>query len=212
MAVYDLEEQEQIDALKSWWRQNQRLVIAGVSAVAIGFAGFQGWQYYRTQRVAAAAQLYAALKQAVDAKDAGKIKESTGALFERYATTLYAPLGALLAAKASFEAGDKASAKVQLQWVIEHAREEEMQDTARLRLGAVLLDEKNYAEALKLADAKHADSFDALYSDLKGDILTAQGQRAEARAAYQAALDKSDTRSPYRSLIQLKLDALGDAK
>ena len=61
-------------------------------------------------------------------------------------------------------------------------------------------------------DAKHVDTYTALYSDLKGDVLAAQGKNQEARAAYQVALDKSDSRSGYRALVQVKLDALGAAK
>jgi len=76
----------------------------------------------------------------------------------------------------------------------------------------VWLDEKNSDEALKLVEAKHTPAFDGMYADLKGDILAVQGKRAEARAAYQAALEKIDPRSSYRQLIQVKLDAVGEAR
>jgi predicted negative regulator of RcsB-dependent stress response len=96
--------------------------------------------------------------------------------------------------------------------VVENAREDAVKDIARLRLAGVLLDEKNYAEALKWMERKPAESMSGLYADLKGDILVAQGNRAEARNAYQLALDKSERGSPYRATIQLKLDSLGDVK
>lgn len=83
---------------------------------------------------------------------------------------------------------------------------------ARLRLGRVLFDEKNATEALKLLETKPGDNFVGLYAGLKGDILASQEKRQEARAAYQLALDKSDAASSLRQIIQLKLDALGDAK
>jgi predicted negative regulator of RcsB-dependent stress response len=76
----------------------------------------------------------------------------------------------------------------------------------------VLLDEKNYPEALALVENKHLEAFSGIYADLKGDILVAQGKRAEARSAYQIAFDKSDAQSAYRTMIQAKLDALGDVK
>jgi len=87
-----------------------------------------------------------------------------------------------------------------------------LKDVARLKLASVLLDEKSYAEAMALLDAAHPDSFTGLYADLKGDVLIAQGKNEEARAAYQQAFEKSDAKSPYRNLIQMKLDALGGAK
>jgi predicted negative regulator of RcsB-dependent stress response len=95
---------------------------------------------------------------------------------------------------------------------MEHAKEDELRDVARLRLARVLIDEKKPDEALKLLEAKHGDSFTGLYADVKGDVLLAQGKRQEARAAYQVALDKSDAASPLRQIIQLKLDAVGEVK
>ena len=85
-------------------------------------------------------------------------------------------------------------------------------DIARLRLARVLFDEKNSADALKLLEIKPVDSFIGLYADLKGDVLAAQGKRAEARAAYQVAFDKSDAASPLQQILQLKLDATGESK
>jgi predicted negative regulator of RcsB-dependent stress response len=95
---------------------------------------------------------------------------------------------------------------------MQNAGEDEARDIARLRMAAVLLDEKNYADALKQLDAKPVDSMAGLYADLKGDILAAQGKKEEARGAYQLALDRSEASSPYRGVIQLKLDALGESK
>ena len=102
--------------------------------------------------------------------------------------------------------------KAQLQWVIEHAKELALKQIASLRLAGILLDEKNYAGALKLLDKPFDPAFAGLSADLKGDVLTAQGKQAEARAAYQIALDKTDQKSVYRKLVQMKLDALGEGK
>ena len=76
----------------------------------------------------------------------------------------------------------------------------------------MLLDEKKYDDALKLLESRHVDSLSALYADLKGDVLVAQDKTQDARATYQLALDKSEAKSTYRALIQIKLDALGGAK
>jgi predicted negative regulator of RcsB-dependent stress response len=107
---------------------------------------------------------------------------------------------------------DLALAKTQLQWVVDHASEDTLKDVARLRLAAIFLDEKNYTDALKQLEAKHADSFDGLYADLRGDVLSAQGKTDEARSSYKLAYEKIDAQSMYRNLIQMKLDALGVAK
>ena len=107
---------------------------------------------------------------------------------------------------------DIARAKTQLQWVIEHASESSLQDTARLKLASILLDEKKFDDAMALLNATHPDAFTGLYADLKGDVLSAQGKTEEAKVAYKQALDKIESKSMYRNLIQLKLDGLGDTK
>ena len=210
--AYDLEEQEQLETIKAWWNQYGMLVILTVTACLLTTAVFQGWRYYRHQQAAAAVTLYEQVTQADRANDAKKVRDIAAQIADNYGATPYAPMSALAAARASFDAGDLAAAKAQLQWVIDNAREEEVRDMARLRLAGVLLDEKKHAEALALVESKHLEAFGGRYADLKGDILVAQGKLAEARSAYQLALDKSDAQSAYRAMIRAKLDALGDVK
>jgi|SRR5882672_1321508 len=210
--AYDLEEQEQIAELKSWWREYGNLVTIGITACALSFAGFQGWRYYQHGQAIGAVTLYEQLDQAERAGDRKKVRDIAAQITGKYGSTAYGAFAALSAARASFETGDLAGAKSQLQWVIDSAKEDELRDIARLRLAGVLLDEKNYADALKLVDAKSVESMAGLYADLKGDILLLQGKKAEARSAYQLALDKSEAGSEYRAAIQLKRDSLGEAK
>jgi predicted negative regulator of RcsB-dependent stress response len=207
--MYDLQEQEQIDALKAWWKENRRVVILTVTVFVVAMAGVQAWRYYQQSQAQQAAELYGALQQLVPENNAKKIREAAATLIDKFSSTAYAPRAALIAAKVNYQAGDAQSAKAQLQWVIDHAAEDELQDIARLRLAGMLLDEKNYTQALRLLEAKHSLAYDAFYLDLKGDVLLAQGKPAEARGAYQAAFDKIDKKSNYRDLIQIKLDALG---
>jgi predicted negative regulator of RcsB-dependent stress response len=212
MAVYDLEEQEQIAEIKAWWKQYGGLVLLVVTAALLTLAGMRGWSYYQTRQGVEAGELYAQLQGAVGANDAKKVQDIAAVITDRYKRTGYAAFAALAAARAAADTGDRAAAKARLQWVVDNGRDDEIKDMARLRLATVLFDDKNYDEALKLLDAKHLDTYTALYADLKGDVLTAQGKLQEARAAYQVALDKSDSRSGYRALVQVKLDALGAAK
>ena len=210
--AYDLEEQEQIDAIKAWWSDYGNIVVLAVIACLLTVAGFQGWRYYRAQQGEKAATLFTQLDQAERANEPKKVRDIAAQLIDNYGSTHYAGMAALSAAKASFETGELEDARKNLQWAMDKAREEEMRDVARLRLAGLLLDDKKYDEALKLLSAKPVDAYAALYADLRGDVLTAQGKTAEARAAYQVALDKSDAGSQYRRLIELKLDALGEAK
>ncbi len=212
MAELDLHEQEQVDALKAWWNDNGKWVIAVVVVGLLGFAGMQFWKSYQASQAAEAGKLYVEVIKQVATNDAKRIGDAADALASRYGSSAYAPRAQLLAAQASLQAKDVPHAKAQLWWVIEHAQETALQDTARLKLASMLLDEKKYDEALKQLDAAHPESFTGLYADLKGDVLGAMGKVAEARVAYQQALDKTDAKSMYRNLIQLKLDGLGNAK
>ena len=209
--AYDLEEQEQIDELKAWWTQYGNLVIAATTAALLSVAAFQGWNYYKISRAVGAVTLYEQMGDAERAADHKKVRDIAAQIVDKYGPTPYAVIAALASAKAAFVSGDLAAAKGQLKWVIDNGREDEIKDVARLRLAGVLLDEKAYDEGLKLLETKPVESMSGLYADLKGDILAAQGKHAEARAAYQLALDKSEAGSSYRAMIQLKLDALGEA-
>ncbi|RIX46755.1 MAG: hypothetical protein D3M94_08560 [Rhodocyclales bacterium GT-UBC] len=211
MAHYDLEEQEQIDSLKTWWKMYGNLVTGVVVVASIGVIGWQGWNWYQRSQSVQASAIYGVLEQAAAVRDAQKVKAAAGELAEKFGRTNYASLGALLAAKQSFEAGDLKTAKAQLSWAAENGKDE-LKDIARLRLAVVQLDEKAYDEALKQLDVTHAAAFDAHFQELRGDVLTAQGKKSEAKAAYKAALEKSEGKAgPGRELLQQKLDSLGDA-
>jgi predicted negative regulator of RcsB-dependent stress response len=210
--AYDLEEQEQIAKLRAWWTQYGTMVLIVVMACLATVLAFQGWRYYRVQQAASASTLYQQLEQAALANDHKRVRDIAGEITGKYGGTAYGAMAALGAARASVETGDAAAAKTQLKWLIDNAREDEFRDLARLRLARVLLDEKNYAEALALVEGKAPEAFAGIYAGLKGDILVAQGQPGAARAAYQLALDKSDAQSSYRATIRAKIDALGETK
>jgi len=206
----DLEEQEQLAELKSWWKAHGNLVVGVIVVAMLAFAGWRYWRVYQANDAAQAAALYETLGKAAQANDVKALRDAGGALAESYPRTLYASMGALVAARYYYDRNDPKSAKAQLQWVIERAAAEDFRDLARLRLAAVLLDEKAHDEALKQLEAAHAAAYDAQYAALKGDILAAKGQPAEARAAYKLALDKAlEQDTQFRESVRMRLDALG---
>jgi predicted negative regulator of RcsB-dependent stress response len=178
----------------------------------VSFAAWTYWKSYQSRQAAEASTLYAEVLKQVAASDPKRINDSVAVLVEKYSSTAYAPRAQLLAVQANMQAKDLPLAQKQLEWVIAHASESGLQDTARLKLASIFLDEKKFDEAMKLLDATHAEAFVGLYADLKGDVLAAQGKTDDARVAYKLALDKMDSKSSYRNLIQLKLDGLGGAK
>ena len=208
--AYDLEEQEKVDELKAWWKKNGTTMLLAVAVFVAVAAGLQWWRVYQNNQQGQAALAYEAVQNGVQSKDIKRIRDAAGQLIDKYPATPYASRAALLAAGANYELGDAKSAKSQLQWVTEHAKEEGARDIARLRLAGILLDEKKYEDAMKTLEASHEKTFDGLFSDLKGDVLAAQGKMADARVAYRAALEKTDEKSAYRQAVQMKLDGLGE--
>lgn len=210
MSTYDLEEQEQLAKLKAFWSDYGTAIVAGVAALLIVIAGWRTWGWYQASQSAQAGAVYGELQKAVGAGDQKQVRDLTGTLLESYPRSIYAALAALVSAKVSFDAGDLKTARAQLQWVVDKAADPEVRAVARLRLATVLLDEKAYDEALKVLAAKPEPAFEALFEEARGDVLQAQGKRAEAKAAYQAALAKrASGDAAGRELIQLKLDAFG---
>ena len=208
----DLEEQEQLDALKQFWKQYGTLIITLAFLALATFAGVKGWNYYQRGQSEQASVLFGKLEEAVRKNDIAQTGSLGAEIIDKYGSTAYGPMAALLLAKTSHDNGDPAAAATRLLWAIDKARDDETAALARLRLAGIQLDEKKYDEALALLDAKHSQAFAPLYSDLRGDVLAAQGKPAEARAAYKQALEKSLPNSNYRNVVQIKLDALGPTK
>ena len=208
----DLEEQEQLDALKQFWKQYGTLIITLAFLALAAFAGVKGWNYYQRGQSEQASVLFGKLEEAVRKNDVAQTGSLGAEIIDKYGSTAYGPMAALLLAKTSYDNGDPAAAATRLLWAIDKARDDETAALARLRLAGIRLDEKKYDEALALLDAKHSQAFAPLYADLRGDVLTAQGKPAEARAAYKRALEKGLPNSNYRNVVQIKLDALGPAK
>ncbi|MDX9707606.1 MAG: tetratricopeptide repeat protein [Azospira sp.] len=225
MAAYDLEEQEQLAEIKAWWKRWGNLVTGVVTALALGVLAWQAWGWHQARQAAGASGVYAVLQRAALERDMQKTKTAAGELIEKFGGTAYAPLGALIAAKSFYDAGDLKSAKAQLAWVAENGKDE-LRDLGRLRLAAVLLDEQAYDEALKVLASSHEPAFDTRYAEMRGDVFIAQGRREEAAAAYREALaglernaqgqgntlQAREMNAPYREMVQLKLDATGVAK
>jgi len=208
MATYDLEEQEKIDGLKSWWEVYGTLAIIIVATFVAGIFGTQAWKYYQKQQSDQTVELFISLQGIDESGDSEKIRDAARLLTEGFPDSGYASRAALISARASIDKKNIKNAKNQLQWVLVNTEEVELKDIARLRLAGLLLDEKKYDEALKLLKSKHSEFFDSLYGDLKGDIYADKGSISEARTAYKMAMSKTDKKETRYKIIQMKLDAL----
>ncbi len=226
MAVYDLEEQEQIAALRSWWKQYGGWATGLVLAVAMGWLGWYGWQTYLKTQNAEASRVFLVLQQASAQQNTSQVKQAAGELVNQYPRSQFASLGALLAATTLEAAGDAKSAEAQLVWVAENGKDA-VRGVARLRLAGVQMDQKDYDGALKTLSETAPAGFAARFDAARGDVYAAQGKSTEARASYDAALKNLDAvgkdvtpNSEFagsepgqllRRLVQEKRDALTNA-
>ena len=212
MAAYDLEEQERIDALKDWWAKWGIWIYAAIGAFLVGVLAVQGWRYYQRSQGEQAEVLFKSVQKTAQegavAKDSKKLSDAASAIAEKFPSAFSASEAQLMAAKATFEANDFASAKKHLQWVVDKGPTVHS-NVARIRLASVLLEEKKFDEALKTLDQVKDEAYASSAADLRGDIFASQGRRDEARAAYQIAVEKAGDRSPMKALSQAKLDAAG---
>ncbi len=206
--AYDLEEQEQLDEFKAWWKKNGKLATNLVLSALIAYTAWQGYGYYQNKKSIEASTLYQTLV-VTEASKLAEIKTQAAKLTADYASTPYAGRAAIISAKASLGANDIKAAKTQLEWAAKNAKESTTKAIASLQLAGILFEEKNYDTALQLLKNDADKGFMGLKEDLKGDIYLAQGKKTEAKKAYEAALNELDAQGRMQQYTRQKLEALG---
>ena len=205
----DLEDQEQLDQLKHFWKQYGNLITWALILVLGAFAGWNLYQRWQQSQASQAAALYDEVERVAKAGDVAKLDRVMADMKDKFPGTAYAQQAALMSAKVYFEAGKIEQAKASLSWVAEKSSDEGYQAIARLRLAAVLMEAKAYDEAFRQLNGAFPAEFAALVADRKGDIFSLQGKKAEARAEYEKAYKTFGDRAEYRRLVEVKLNALG---
>jgi predicted negative regulator of RcsB-dependent stress response len=205
----DLEEQEQLDQLKAFWKQYGNLVTWVLVLVLGAFAAWNGWNLYQRDQGAKAGSLYDELDRAAQEGDSDRATRIFADMKDRYPRATFTQQAGLVAARVAAEKGQYDSAIASLGWVADKAGEDGYRSIARLRLAGLLLDTKKYEEALRQLDGVDAPEFAALAADRRGDILLTQGKSAEAQAAYLKAWTAMDPKIDYRHLVEAKLNLLG---
>ena len=209
MNEYETEEQ-QIEALKKWWKENGTSLIVGLF---VGVSALFGWRYYVEQNNAhyvIASDLY---MQVLQGANSGSIDEKTidihNQLVNVYSDTPYASLASLALAKTEYEKDNSDGAVAQLELAVKHASDEVIKQVANLRLVRVYIEQQKYDVAMAILNTKHAAAYDAQYEELKGDLYNAQGDIAQARLAYDKAIElQGITASKW---LRLKRQNLGQA-
>jgi predicted negative regulator of RcsB-dependent stress response len=205
----DLEEQEQLAELKHFWNEWGNLITWVLIAVFGAIAAYNGWNYWQRTQAAQAAALFDELDRAAAANETERMQRAFADIKDKFPRTAFAHQGALLTARVLEEKGNKDAARAALAWVADQASDEGYQAVARLRLAALMVDVKQYDEALKQLSAAHPPEFEALAADRRGDIYNLQGKKADAKGEYLKAWKGLSDESDYRRVVEVKLTALG---
>jgi predicted negative regulator of RcsB-dependent stress response len=208
-AHLDLEEQEQLDELKHFWKQYGNLITWFLIAALGAYAAFNGWQYWQRSQALQASVLYDEVERAAATGDTGRVEQAFKDIQDKFGRTTYAQQAGLLAGKVLAEKGKPDAAKAALQWVADSGKDEAYQALAHLRLAGLLADAKAYDDALKQLSASMPAQFEALAADRRGDVYNLQGKKDQAREEYTKAWKGLQADTDYRTLVEVKLTALG---
>ncbi len=209
MNEYETEEQ-QVEALKKWWKENGTSLIVGLF---VGVSGLFGWRYYNEQshiHAVQASDMYMQLMQGIATQQADdKVIDINNSLINDFSDTPYAALSSLAMAKSEYEKGNSDVAVAQLELAVKHASDDQIKQVATLRLARVYIEQEKYELATSLLNTKHDPAYDAQYEEIKGDLFDAKGDIAQARMAYDRAISLQGAAAS--KWLKLKRQKLGQS-
>jgi predicted negative regulator of RcsB-dependent stress response len=205
----DLEEQEQLDQFKHFWKQYGNLITWTLIAVLGVYAAWNGYQYWQRSQATQAAAMFDEVERSIATGDVAKVERALADMTAKFGSNPYAQQAGLLAAKLFYEKGNLEASKKALATVAEKSSDVGYQAIAKLRLTSAQIESKSYDEAMKLLSGAFPKEFEPLAADRRGDVLALQGKPAEAKAEYVKAYKGFEERSGYRRLVEVKLNALG---
>ena len=204
--VYNTEE-EQVQAIKQWWKDNATSLIAGIVIGVLVLGGYKFWTESKQNQAQQASVLYSEVLSSN--KDKVKITETLKAEFS---STPYAALAALLIAKDNVIANEVDNAISQLKWVVDNSNDSGIQHIAQQRLARLYLSQNNIEAAATLIKGVKAGGFSATYNELRGDINLAKKMPVQAKENYRLALASLPQGDQRYAIIKMKLDDLTQAK
>ncbi len=201
-------EEEQVEALKKWWSENGKSIVAGIIIGIVGIFGWRGWNNHQLVQAESASILYEQMIAASRNDDNENMKIYADRIVSEYDKSSYAVFAHLMLARLATEENQLDTAESELRLVIKTTQTPEVEHIARLRLARILIAAEKLEEA-KQQLSKPSGKFAARYEELRGDILLQQGDAEGAREAYQKALVNAIAVGDSQSILEMKLDDLG---
>jgi len=204
-------EEEQVQAIKDWWKENSRAIIAGLIIGIGSITGYRYWTNYQTTQSEQASLIYAQVIVSAANADSSKAFEQGKSLISDYSGTPYAALSALTLSKLALDKSDYPTAAAQLRWVIDNSGDDGLKHVARLRLARVLAAQDKPDLAISLLNEVDTSGFTTLYQETRGDIFVQQGKTVEARNEYRKALEDLEMNPQRRRTLEMKMNDLAVA-
>ena len=203
----NLTDNERVEQLRLFWRENGWFLIGGVALGALLLFGWNQYTAYRDHRAEEAGTLYQTVKQATDAKDVVQATTALTRMRSEFPGSAYTSQAGLLVAGALVVSAPERASE-ELTYVMQHTKDPELAMIARLRLARVLAYREKYDDALKTIDVAKPGKFSGRINEVKGDIEAARGNVEEARRAYLAAMVADGAELLDRNFLQMKLNDL----
>jgi predicted negative regulator of RcsB-dependent stress response len=201
-------EEDDLEKLKRWWKDYGSALVIGVVLGTAALFGYRYWNQYQFEQAANASALYDQVTYNMKQKNIDRAETIGGQIMEKFDSTPYAGMAALLLAKISYENDKPEDARRQLRWAMDHAKVAATRHAARVRLARLIGETGDATAALALLKVDDRGGFESEYSELQGDLLAKQGKIDEARAAYASALSRSSSRE-YGAILRMKIADLG---
>lgn len=207
MSTY-ITEQEQVDAIKAFFKKHSRLIALGLLVLLILLTGYRYFSWRHENIRLQASTLYDSLMNASAHQDTKQISAFSETLIQNYGTTIYADFARLILAKYEVESGNLDKAKVSLSAVLSTANSMTVRQIARIRLARILLSEKQQKKAMQILSIIDDKHYQSLVDELYGDIYLSLNDRDQAQAFYQKAKIAGEHQGRVSELLPFKLSAL----
>ena len=204
-----LEEQQELDNFKYFWKSTGRWLFALLIAAALGYLGYTMYKSHKASQSQEAAEVLAKIVDKMQAKASqAEVNADLTNLQQNYPDSIAAAQATLMAAATEYDARRYDVAEGHLNWVLKNQKAPLVQALAAQRLGIVLLQQKKYDAAINVLNTQVEADFEPLMLETKGDVYVAQNKTKEAVQSYEAALSKMPQTAVGRELLQMKIDSL----
>lgn len=203
-------DKEQIEMIRNWWRENGKFTVIAIIVTILMSYGWRYWQDMKLQNAANASMLYEQLLSHQSSHQFSDVENDANNLLKKYSNTPYASLAALISAQNAVLENKLEAAAEKLQWTIEHTKNSDFREIAKIRQARVFITLNKLSDALKLVNQVGTAAYFPIASEVKGDILFAQGDKKGAHLAYQNALSTLPKMAANRNFLQLKYDQLNN--